>query len=139
MDIKVDVPIVGQNPDPDSFPKRHYKPTHDWIVLHKRPLELKSRGGILLPHGPITGSEKTPSGTQENEQAGFEWIVVECGPGRTTEAGQVIPMACKPGDAVDFVGKAVPKSLDGKEVFWLVRNDVLTGIVERVAQEGTSN
>ncbi len=94
-----------------------FRPLHDRVVVRRAEGELKSKGGIIIPD---TAKEKP----QEGE-------IVAVGPGARDDAGKLIPLDVKVGDAILF-GKwsGTEIKLDGEELLIMKEADVM-GIVEK--------
>lgn len=93
---------------------KNLKPLGNRVVV-KRSSHVVSKGGILLPE---TAQEKPKTGE-----------IVACGPGKTLESGQTVPMSVKPGDKVLFstyAGSSVNlgDSLD-EEILVMSEDDIL--------------
>ena len=77
---------------PDRFyeyrkePNVKFKPLHDKVVIEYTPPKDRTEGGILLPDICKTPPTKA--------------LVVQAGPGRRAENGELIPMPCQAGDQV---------------------------------------
>lgn len=88
------------------------KPLADNILLEPLEKEQKTASGILIPD---TAKEKPQEG-----------LVVEIGPGKTDEKGQLQPMGVKKGDKVLYKkwgGNEV--KIEGKEYLIVKMEDVL--------------
>ena len=98
-----------------------FRPLHDRVVVRRAEGELKSKGGIIIPD---TAKEKP----QEGE-------IVAVGPGARDDAGKLIALDVKVGDAILF-GKwsGTEVKLDGEDLLIMKEADIM-GIVETAASE----
>ena len=88
------------------------KPLADRVVVEPAPAEDKSAGGIILPD---TAQEKPQDGT-----------VVAVGPGKASDAGNLIEMTAKEGDKVlygKYSGSEI--SLEGTDYIIMRESDIL--------------
>jgi chaperonin GroES len=94
----------------------HFRPLHDRVVVRRIDADQKSAGGIIIPD---TAKEKPSQGE-----------VIAVGPGGRDEAGKLIPIDIKAGDAVLF-GKwsGTEVKIDGEDLLIMKESDIL-GIVE---------
>ena len=101
-----------------------FRPLHDRVVVRRAEGELKSKGGIIIPD---TAKEKP----QEGE-------IVAVGPGARDDAGKLIPLDVKVGDAILF-GKwsGTEVKLDGEDLLIMKEADIM-GIVDKAAAETAS-
>jgi chaperonin GroES len=101
-----------------------FRPLHDRVVVRRAEGELKSKGGIIIPD---TAKEKP----QEGE-------IVAVGPGARDDAGKLIALDVKVGDAILF-GKwsGTEVKLDGEDLLIMKEADIM-GIVEKSAPEAES-
>jgi len=92
------------------------RPLHDRVIVKRLEEERKSAGWIVIP---ATATEKPSQGE-----------VVYCGPGKTDEAGKLIPIGVKPGNKVLF-GKYSGQEfkMDGQDYLHMREDDII-GIVE---------
>jgi chaperonin GroES len=90
-------------------------PLHDRVIVKRIEEEKKSAGGIVIPD---TAAEKPSQGE-----------VVYAGPGKTDEAGKIVPIGVKTGDRVLF-GKYSGQEfkLDGQDLLHMREDDII-GIV----------
>ena len=88
------------------------KPLSDRVVIKPAPADEKVQGGIIIPD---TAKEKPQKGT-----------IVAVGPGKTSDAGQVIPMSVKKGDEVLY-GKypGTEVTVDNEDYLIVRESDVL--------------
>jgi len=88
------------------------KPLADRVVLKASEPEEKVKGGIIIPD---TAKEKPQQGK-----------VVAAGPGKTSEAGELIKMEVKVGDVVLY-GKysGTEVSIDGEDYLIMRESDIL--------------
>ncbi len=93
------------------------RPLHDRVIVRRLEQDEKTAGGIIIPD---TAKEKPVQGE-----------VIAVGPGARDDAGRLVPMDVKVGDAVLF-GKwaGTEVKLDGEEVLVLKESDII-GIVEK--------
>lgn len=105
-------------------PPMKFRPLHDRVVVRRAEGELKSKGGIIIPD---TAKEKP----QEGE-------IVAVGPGARDDAGKLIALDVKVGDAILF-GKwsGTEVKLDGEDLLIMKEADIM-GIVEKSAPEAES-
>ena len=88
------------------------QPLGDRVVIKPSPKEEITKSGIVIPD---TAKEKPQDG-----------LVVAVGPGRTTDDGQLIPLAVKVGDLVVYSKYAGTElKLDGVEYIIVRENDIL--------------
>lgn len=88
------------------------KPLSDRVVVEPLEAEEKTSGGIYLPD---TAKEKPQMGK-----------IVAAGPGKTSDAGSLIPMEVKAGDKVlygKYSGNDV--TIDGKNYLIMRESDIL--------------
>ncbi|MFO7891009.1 MAG: co-chaperone GroES [bacterium] len=92
------------------------KPLADRVVIEPAPAEDKVKGGIIIPD---TAKEKPQKGK-----------VVAVGPGKASDAGEVISMTVKKGDSVLY-GKysGTEVNIDDKE-YLIVRESDILAIIE---------
>jgi len=91
------------------------KPLSDRVVVRRVDSEAVTKGGIVIPDA---AAEKADKGT-----------VLAVGPGRTTDAGTVIPVDVNVDDRVlfgKFAGQVV--KVDGEELLVLKEEDILAVI-----------
>jgi chaperonin GroES len=89
------------------------------VLVQRVAAETKTMSGIILPESAVT---KMPEG-----------VVIAVGPGRRTEAGDLIPMGLKVGDNVllpEYGGSKVQIDQDKKKEFILFRHDDIQGILQ---------
>ena len=93
------------------------RPLHDRVLVKRADVEIKTRGGILIPD---TAGEKP----QEGE-------VVAVGTGGRDELGKLIPIDLKKGDRVLF-GKwsGTEVKIDAKELLIMKESDIM-GMIDR--------
>ena len=98
-----------------------FRPLHDRVVVKRIDAEEKTAGGIIIPD---TAKEKPSQGE-----------VIAVGPGSRDEAGKLMPLDVKAGDAVLF-GKwsGTEVKIDGKELLIMKESDIM-GIVEETAAQ----
>lgn len=88
----------------------------DRVLIEPIVNEAKTEGGILFTH---TGEEKTN-----------EAMVIQVGPGRTTEEGIVIPVDVRAGDKIMYdTNSGVKVKLDGKE-YVMIKEENIFCVVE---------
>jgi chaperonin GroES len=94
-----------------------FRPLHDRVLVKRADVEIKTRGGILIPD---TAGEKP----QEGE-------VVAVGTGGRDELGKLIPIDLKKGDRVLF-GKwsGTEVKIDAKELLIMKESDIM-GMIDR--------
>ena len=95
-----------------------FNPLQDRVVIKRTDPNTKSSGGIIIPD---VATEKSDQGT-----------VLAVGPGKRTQAGDVIPMTVSVGDRVlfgKFAGQAV--KINGEEVV-ILNEEEIYGIIEGV-------
>ena len=88
------------------------KPLADRVVVEPAPAEDKSAGGIILPD---TAQEKPQQGS-----------VVAVGPGKSSDAGNLIKMTVKEGDKVlygKYSGSEI--ALEGTDYIIMRESDIL--------------
>ena len=88
------------------------KPLSDRIVVKPEPAEEKTASGIILPD---TAQEKPQMG-----------VVLAVGPGKSSDAGELIKMELKKGDKVLY-GKysGTEITVDGDDVLIMRESDIL--------------
>ena len=91
------------------------RPLHDRVIVKRLEEERKTAGGIVIPD---TAAEKPSQGQ-----------VVYAGPGKTDDAGKVVPMGVKKGDKILF-GKYSGQEfkLNGEDLVHMREDDII-GIV----------
>ena len=91
------------------------KPLSDRVVVKPAPAEEKAVGGIIIPD---TAKEKPQKGE-----------VVAVGPGKASDAGEIIPMSVKKGDMVLY-GKysGTEVTVDNEEYLIVRESDILAVI-----------
>jgi chaperonin GroES len=91
------------------------KPLSDRVVVKPAPAEEKAVGGIIIPD---TAKEKPQKGE-----------VVAVGPGKASDAGEIIPMTVKKGDMVLY-GKysGTEVTVDNEEYLIVRESDILAVI-----------
>ncbi len=93
------------------------KPLQDRILVERIEEEEVKKGGIILPD---TAKEKPQKGK-----------VIEVGPGRRNEKGELIPMEVKKGDLILFSKYAGTEvKIEDKEYLIMREDDVLAIIEE---------
>ncbi len=89
------------------------KPTEDRILVKRHKPEEKTSGGIIIPDN---SKEKPARGE-----------ILEIGPGRKNDKGEVIPMSLKKGQNIIF-GKWSGSEVDGEDVVIMKESDVIAVI-----------
>jgi chaperonin GroES len=89
------------------------KPTEDRILVKRHKPEEKTSGGIIIPDN---SKEKPARGE-----------ILEIGPGRKNDKGEVIPMSLKKGQSVIF-GKWSGSEVDGEDIVVMKESDVIAVI-----------
>ncbi len=89
-----------------------FRPLHDRVVVRRITPDEKTAGGIIIPD---TAKEKPQQG-----------MIVAVGPGSRDEAGKLLPIDIKVGDAVLF-GKwsGTEIKLDGEELLIMKESDIM--------------
>lgn len=93
------------------------KPLYDRVLVRRIEGEEKTKGGIIIPD---SAKEKP-----------LEGEIVATGNGKLLDNGQVRPMNVKAGDRVLFSKYAETEVKVENEMFLLLREDDLLGIIER--------
>ena len=89
-----------------------YTPLADRVIVEPQAAEQVTKSGILLPD---TAQEKPQLGK-----------VVAVGPGKTTEAGQIVPMSVNLGDVVVYAKYGGTEiKVEGNELLIIRENDIL--------------
>ncbi|MDX1694760.1 MAG: co-chaperone GroES [Ketobacteraceae bacterium] len=92
------------------------RPLHDRVVIRRLEEETKTAGGIVLPG---SAQEKPSKGE-----------VLACGPGKSTDNGDIRPLDVKEGDKVIFgqyAGSTV--KIDGEELLIMSESEIF-GVLE---------
>lgn len=105
-------------------------PLEDYIIVERHRPSERTVGGLWIPEAVQDG--KTHLAT-----------VLEVGPGRTTDDGQLIPMVVKKGQTVligKYVGSHIWPNGEGRDPQWLaIREDDVVAIVSGVENVEPTN
>ena len=92
------------------------RPLHDRVIVKRIEEQEQLRGGIIIPD---TAKEKPQQGK-----------VIAAGAGKTTEAGERIPLDVKEGDLVLFGKYAGTEIRLDDEEYLILREDDILGVIE---------
>jgi len=88
------------------------RPLTDYVVIRRDKAEGTSKGGIIIP--------------EDAQRKSTRGEVLETGPGKVDESGELRPVEVKPGDRVIFlqyVGNEV--TIEGEDYIVVHENDIL--------------
>ena len=98
-----------------------FRPLHDRVLIIVLDSEEKTKGGIIIPD---TAKEKPQVGE-----------VIQVGPGKRNDSGELSPLDVKSGDTVIF-GKwsGTEVTIDGQDLLIMNESDIM-GILEKGASK----